>query len=187
MSAKNLGLAVIVFFCAIRGGTCGETPVADEYEIKAAMLANVFRLVDWPATKTGDAAAPFVIGIVSSGDMEAALGKTVAKMPGGKTSGGHQIAIRKISGVEGIEQCHVVFVGGSDRKRLQTIVQAIGSQPILTVGENDKFASSGGIVGLVIKDDRVQVEVNLAVAQSAGLSISSRLLRIATIRGSGTT
>lgn len=184
MRAKTSGFAAILFFCVALRGVGADAPVADEYEIKAAMLANVFRLVDWPAAKTGEVSTPFVIGIVSSDDMETALSKTIARMPGGKTPAGHPIVIRKISGVEAIDQCHVVFVGGSDRKRLQTVLQATGTQPILTVGESDKFASSGGIVGLVVRDDRIQVEVNLTAAQSTGLSVSSRLLRIATLRGS---
>jgi len=185
MSAKTLNLAAILFFVALPGGTRGETPMADEYEIKAAMLANVFKLVDWPASKSGDLSAPFVIGVAGSEDMETALGKTVAKMAGRKTPAGHAIVIRKISGAGGIDQYHAIFIGGSDRKRLQTIIQAVGTQPVLTIGESDKFTSLGGMVGLMVKDDRVQVEVNLPAAQSAGLSISSRLLRIATVIGGG--
>ncbi len=186
MSPKRFGTAAILLFSAVSVATRGDTPVADEYEIKAAMLANVFRLVDWPAAKAGEPAAPFVVGIVSSDDMENALEKTVAKMPGGKTAGGHPVLVRKIADFAGIDQCHAVFVGGSDRKRLIAVVQATGTQPILTIGESDKFAVSGGIIGLVVKDDHIQVEVNLAAAQAAGLSISSRLLRIATIRGGAT-
>lgn len=185
MNAKTAGMVAILFSCALAPGTQGETPVADEYEIKAAMLNSVFKLVDWPAGKTADGAAPFIVGVVDSEDMEAAL-KAVGKASGTKPPGGRPIAIRRISGVDGIEQCHAVFVGGSDRKRMQAILQAIGTQPILTIGETDKFLSWGGMVGLVVKGDRIQVEVNLATAQSAGLSVSSRLLRIATIRGSAT-
>jgi hypothetical protein len=186
MNAKTLILAAILFSFALPGGTFADTPIADEYEIKAAMLANVFKLVDWPAAKSGEVSAPFVIGIAGSEDMETALGKTVAKMGGRKTSAGHPIVIRKISAVEGIEQYHVIFIGGSDRKRLQAVIQGVGTQPILTIGESEKFAALGGMVGLIFKDDRIQVEVNLAAAQSAGLSISSRLLRIATVLAGGT-
>jgi hypothetical protein len=159
--------------------------MADEYEIKAEMLGNVFKLVDWPPAKIGDGTALFVIGIAGSDDMSAALSKAIAKRPGSRTASGHPIAIRKILGVEGIEQCHAIFVGGSDRKRFEIFIQAARSLAILTIGESDKFASAGGMVGLVEMDGHIQVEVNLGAAQSSGLSISSRLLRIATIRGGG--
>lgn len=186
MSAKTAALATALLLCGFCLEVRGDTTVADEYEIKAAMLANVFRLVDWPPGRSGDASAPFVVGIVSSDEMESALSHTVAKLGASKTASGQPVSIRRISGTEGIDQCHVIFIGGSDRKRVQAVLQAAGSQPVLTVGESDKFTDSGGIVSLVVKDDRVQVEVNLAAARSAGLSISSRLLRIASIRGGGT-
>jgi hypothetical protein len=185
MRAKTAGLATVLMLCAFSGGARAETPMADEYEIKAEMLASVFKLVDWPPAKIGDGTGPFVIGIAGSDDMSAALSKAIAKAPGGRTASGHPIAIRRISGVEEIEQCHVVFVGGSDHKRLRAILEAARSLPILTIGESDNFASSGGMVGLVEMEGHIQVEVNLSAAQSSGLSISSRLLRIAIIRGGG--
>ena len=185
MRAKTAGFATVLMWCAFAGGISGEMPTADEYEIKAEMLANVFKLVDWPSAKAGEVSAPYVIGITGSDDMSAALSKALAKMPGSRTASGHPIAIRRISGVEGIEQCHAIFVGGSDNKKLQAVIQTARSQPILTIGENDKFAGFGGMVALVEVDGHIQVEVNLNAAQSSGLSISSRLLRIATIRGGG--
>lgn len=184
MSAKIAVIATILSSCLFPWEAMGQTP-ADEYEIKAEMLTNVFKLVDWPAAKAGSPSAPFVVGIIGSDDMGQALGKAIARMSAATTLAGHPIEIRKMSGADGIEQCHAVFVGGSDRKRVQAIIQAAHGQPILTIGESDKFASSGGMVGLVVTDDRIQVEVNLAAAQSSGLSISSRLLRIATIRTGG--
>ena len=51
------------------------------------------------------------------------------------------------------------------------------------VGESDKFAALGGIVGLVIRDDRIQVEVNLDAARQTELKISSKLLAVATVIG----
>ena len=54
MSTKTFALTAIFLLAVLPGGTSGETPMADEYEIKAAMLSNVFRLVDWPASKSGE-------------------------------------------------------------------------------------------------------------------------------------
>src|SRR5579862_7762459 len=147
------------------------------------MLTNVLRLVEWPPAKTGEPSAPLIVGIVNSDDMEQAFRKAVGKMPGGRTSTGRPIVIRKLSGADGIAQCSVIFIGGSDRKRIDTWVEAIGGQPILTIGESDRFMSARGMLGLMLKEDHVQVEVNLAAAQAAGLQISSRLLRVAAIRG----
>lgn len=152
---------------------------ADEYEIKATLLANVLRLVDWPPVKGSDAQSPLIVGIAGSEEMEAALRKAAGR------SAGRALLVRRIAGVEGMEQCQAIFVGGTDRKRLSTIIQGVHSQAVLTLGESDRFMSEGGMVGLVLDDDHVKVLVNLNAAQATGLQISSRLLRIATIRGGG--
>lgn len=162
-----------------------QTSDADEYEVKAAMLVNVLKLVDWPASKATDTPA-LSICVVSSGDMEGALEHAVARASAGKSLTGRPMAVKKLAGIAGIAQCQAVFIGGSDKKRTQAAIQATGAQPILTVGESDSFTGSGGMIGLLANGDHVQVEVNLPVVQAAGLSVSSRLLRIATVRGGGT-
>jgi hypothetical protein len=56
---------------------------------------------------------------------------------------------------------------------------------VLTVGEDDRFIALGGMIDLMVRNDRVQIEVNLDVAQTSGLTISSRVLKIAIVRTGG--
>ena len=49
------------------------------------------------------------------------------------------------------------------------------------VAEVPGFARSGGIINFTIKEDKVRFEINPAAAQRANLTISSQLLRLATI------
>jgi len=53
--------------------------------------------------------------------------------------------------------------------------------PILTVGETPGFAERGGVIRLVLEDNKVRFEVNVDAAHQAGLTISSRLLTLARI------
>jgi hypothetical protein len=158
------------------------TLAADEYEIKASMLINVMRLVEWPA-RPSEAPPAFIVGISGSEDMDLALraaSEKSALLPG------RTLGIRKISTPADIPGCSLVFVGGSDRRRIEAAVQASSTQPILTLGESDRFMTSGGMIGLLVHDGRVAVQINLPAAQAAHLTISSRLLRLATIRTGGT-
>jgi len=50
---------------------------------------------------------------------------------------------------------------------------------MLTVGEGDDFPAAGGVIGLVIEDNKVRFDVNLEAAERAGLKISSKLLKLA--------
>ena len=152
---------------------------ADEYEIKAAMYINMLRLVEWPPGNHGDATAPLVIGVSGSEDMARAL-ETVAKSR--SAAAGRQITVRRISGTSGAEECHSVFIGGADRKKIEGMLAATAKDSVLTVGESDKFVSLGGMIALQLTDERIQIEVNLAVARGVGLNIGSQLLRIATVK-----
>ncbi len=55
------------------------------------------------------------------------------------------------------------------------------SAPVLTVGESNGFASEGGIVNLVLNDNKISMEINVAAAKKARLSISSKRLNLAKI------
>jgi hypothetical protein len=52
-------------------------------------------------------------------------------------------------------------------------------QPVLTVGEADNFLSEGGVIRLHLEQDKIRFDINVGVADSSHLKISSRLLLLA--------
>jgi hypothetical protein len=61
---------------------------------------------------------------------------------------------------------------------LPEILQRLQGASVLTVGEADRFARRGGMIGFVLEDNRVRLEVNRAAAEKAGLQLSSKLLAV---------
>jgi hypothetical protein len=150
---------------------------ADEYEIKAAMILNLTRFVEWPAARMGDGNAPFVIGILGHDP----FGKDLDKQLAGRSVGGHPVVIQRLVNGVHAETCHILFVTRGERRKLDEIAPVLAKASVLTVGDGDKFASSGSVFGLVLRESRVQLEVNLSAAQRNGLVVSSRLLKLATV------
>ena len=180
---KTLAIALIVLMVApISSAATSSNVAADEYEIKAAIYVNLLRLVDWPADKRGDISSPIVIGVSGSDDMARAL-EAIAQSK--SVSVGRRIVVRRISGIVELDECHSVFVGGGDRKRMEAALQTLGASPVLTVGEDERFVGLGGMIDLLLKEDRVRIEVNLDVLRNAGLTISSQLLKIAVVKTGG--
>jgi hypothetical protein len=69
---------------------------------------------------------------------------------------------------------------------MREILDKARSLPILTVGEDNAFAQNGGIINFVLKNGNVRLEVDLAAARQAGLTIHSRLLAVAdVVKGKG--
>ena len=57
------------------------------------------------------------------------------------------------------------------------------SASALAVGESDGFATRGGVINFFTEDRKLRFEINPEAARSAGLKISSRLLRLAVLVG----
>ena len=76
--------------------------------------------------------------------------------------------------------CEVLFVSASEERRLDHILDVVAGRGILTVGETDDFIERG-MIRFVLVQNRVRLHVNLAAAQEAGLTISSRLLSLADV------
>jgi len=158
-------------------GQGGEPVSAGEYEVKAAWLLNLARFVEWPAEKLGDPSAPFIIGIVGADP----FGGDLDKLAAGKTVAGRAVVIQRLSASQNIEKCHVLLVSRGERRTLQKESAALARASVLTVSDGDRSTASGSVVGFVMRDNRVQIEVNLAAAERHSLVVSSRLLRLVTV------
>jgi hypothetical protein len=56
---------------------------------------------------------------------------------------------------------------------------------VLTVGDFEGFTRRGGMIRFVTVGNKIRLRINLAAAQAANLTISSKLLRPAQIVGPG--
>lgn len=144
-----------------------------EYRVKAAMLYNFTRFVSWPsdALGSGPDLRVCVLGEDPFGDSLRALV--------GKPTGDKALAVRRSPGTADADGCPVVFIAASEAPRLSEILARLGQGAVLTVSDIDGFVESGGMIGMTLVGGKVRFEVNVAAAKRAGLSISSKLLKLA--------
>ena len=76
--------------------------------------------------------------------------------------------VKKVSSVEDIGECHILFVSRSEKKNLSEILIKIKDLPILTVADMKKFCQSGGIVNFITVKKKVRLEINVDAANRAG-------------------
>jgi hypothetical protein len=153
-----------------------ETDPALELRVKAAFLYNFARFVDWPASAFASADAPFVIGVFGDESIAQALEQIVK----GKSIGNRVIQTRRIPDATRIHPCQILFVSQSETQQVALVVTAVGSAPVLLVGESPGFVAAGGTIGFTKEEGRVRFEASTAAAARANLKISSKLLRLAT-------
>lgn len=155
-------------------------PVVREYEVKAAFLFNFAQYVEWPAEAFQSPATPIIIGILGDDPFGEALDRIVR----GETVRNRPIAIHRSRQIENLKHCHLLFVSKSERGRLARVFATLVGKHCLTVGETDRFAHNGGIINFRQQGANVRFEINLGAARQTGLTISSKLLRLASIVGS---
>jgi len=169
LAAVALGLAP--------GVAAQEPPTAIEYQVKAAFLYNFAKFVDWPPETFAREGAPFVIGVLSNEPFSEVLEQVVR----GKTVNGRSFDVRRLRDPAGAAACQMVFVGARETRLLAALLKAVRRTAVLTVGDGEAFTRQGGMMNFVVRDNRVRFEVNTDAAARSGLSISSKLLQLATI------
>lgn len=154
--------------------TSAGTGPHDELDVKAAMIYNFTKFVEWPEGAFENARAPFVIAYIG----DESIGKRLVTAVKGKQFGSRAYIIRRVA-PRGLDfRFHVLVVAD---KPAMTISQLsiCRDKPILMIGDTESFAKGGGHVGFVEDGRRIAFVINNRSAQASGLTISSKLLVLA--------
>lgn len=147
-------------------------PSLDEYQVKAAFLFNFAKFVDWPAQSFKSAGDPIQICLLGPNPFGKALSEAIA----GKSLGERKFALRQIADFSQAATCQMVWVGAQRKHALDAPLCGV-----LTVGDTDGFAASGGVIGFKVDGGKIKLEINLDAAEQSQLRISSKLLSLAQI------
>jgi len=151
-----------------------------EYQVKAVLLYPLTQFVGWPITAFATPEAPFVIGILGNDPFD----KTLDEVIHGEKASNRPIIIERYpkDKVEAAKKCHLLFVGMSERDNLRKIMAQLRDRPILTVSDSEGFIRSGGMIHLFKNsENKVRLRICLSVVKTNGLTVSSKLLRVAEI------
>lgn len=153
----------------------GETGSVSEYRLKAAFLFNFTQYVKWPDTAFAETNAPIIIGILGKDPFESLLDDTIR----GEKVQGRALKVRRSQRGEVLEGCHILFISASEKARLKDVLAVFRDRPVLTVSDIENFAARCGMIGFVLKERRLALQVNLDGTKRAGLRVDSRLLALA--------
>ena len=151
------------------GVTWGSTQESPEYTLKAAFLYNFIQFTEWPDT-VGDTLKVCVFGNDPFGDNLNRLN--------GKAAGKRLMAIYRTTRLADLKECHVVFVSRGNISQLPDILEIVKSKPVLTVADSPNAAKRGIMLNMETSQNKVIFDANMVLARHAGLSLSSRLLKL---------
>ncbi len=145
-----------------------------EYDVMAAFLYNLPQFIEWP----DDAADPRLLTVCIVGHDPFG---PVLDFLAGKQADGRPLRVRRLGPGVAPAGCPIVFVSASETGRTAPLLRSLYGAAVLTVGETTDFTRLGGVVRFFVGDERVHLEINVTAARSAGLSISAKLLSLASV------
>ena len=167
----RLMAAVIVFFPAWTVSAQGESI---EDDVKAAFLYNFTKYVDWPSSAFQDSSDSFRMCVAASPKFV----RTVETLITGETARGRPIKLVTPE-LANVHRCHVLFTGAREVSRFDGALRSLSGRPILTIGESQALFDQGAAILLVVDDRRVRFDIDVRAIEKAGLTVSSKLLRVA--------
>ncbi|MDF3029761.1 MAG: YfiR family protein [Moraxellaceae bacterium] len=168
-TACRAGIAVLAL---LAGGQATAKPSL-EYQLKAVFLYRFSQFVEWPQQAFASAQAPLSVCVLGDDPFGDYLDETVQ----GEVVKGHPLQVQRYRQVDEVGACHILFVSDSEQANLKGILESLRGRNILTVSNGDGFVRGGGIIGFMLEDRRIRLWINPEAARSAGLRISSKLLR----------
>jgi hypothetical protein len=146
-----------------------------EYLVKAAFLFNFVKFIEWPADRA--------IGLQSKIDI-CVLGDTpmshTANVFNAASTPKLALSLVQENNVNNIaSHCHVVFISKTRESNLPAILATLRNQPVLLVSDMEGFVQSGGMIGFVLSDNKIKIDVNKSSVTASGLRIDAQLLEIA--------
>ncbi len=167
----RVGIFSLVFILFTHSSLAGASV---EYKIKAAYIYNFTKFVTWPKTESNT----FNLCVLGKEPFGPLLNSIESR-----TALGLPIKLIRLEHFDASKRCHILFLGDAIRQDVREVIASAG---ILTVSEAKQFAKHGGMIGFVVKNGKVKLQINLNRAKQAGLEISAKLLEISeVIEGNG--
>lgn len=176
-SRRILVLAGVVLaaVCFLTACPLAQQPRPTESQVKAAYVFNFGKFVNWQGAQV-ETQDSFKICILGKDPLGAVLESTVA----GEQIGGKKITVERISKLPDDPVCSVMFISAAEASHVEAILAAARPLNVLTVSDMPHFAERGGMIGLVMQQDKIRFEVNRFAAEQSHLALSSELLKVAT-------
>lgn len=146
----------------------------EEYNAKALFIYNFTKYIEW---SNSDEFENFTIAVYRKCDIIEPL----KELANSKKIQNKKINISVIKGYDQELNCQVLFLPEFvSIESYINILKKLNRKNSLIISENKKLFQRGTMINFLIVDDKIKFEINMKSIESAGLKISSQLLKLAT-------
>lgn len=174
-AATSIGLArwrwpalCALAMCLLSSGPAAAQAVSPE-ALKAEVVYRVLMFVTWPAGREVPGRG-LQLCTLGEGRMEGALqglaGRPIRQL---------NVEVRRMGSGDSLAHCHLLYLAAP----LAALRPQIADLPLLVVSDVAAMFDQGAIINLQVEDGRIVFDVDLDAARHAGLTVSTKLLRLA--------
>lgn len=142
-----------------------------EVTLKVAFIYNFTQFTDWPA----DVGNTLNLCVTGKDPFGTALDILQGKMAAGRT-----LVLQRKNASDSLDKCHILFIAPSAMGNLGRLLDSLADNPTLTIADSPGASASGVALNMNVVKNKVTFEANLQAVRTAGLTLSSKLLRLAT-------
>lgn len=184
-NAKFLHKGLVLLCMAVLLGAmsvcrAGAREPASEESVKAAILFNLIRFVEWPVSAVPDPSAPWIVATFGQDALQKRMVEMAASA--GLSS---RVSVLEVGELGQLEDCRdgikVLYIARSAHKLIPQILDLLQARPVLTVGDDEGFVIRGGMMNYVRRNNRIRFDINLDQAEKSRLKMSSRLFSLARV------
>jgi hypothetical protein len=175
VAAEISSFVAAATWCAVALPACAQAPVS-AYDVESAYLFNFGKFVRYAHAEPETVRQSFDICIVG----EDPLGATLDELTAHERLDGKPVRVLRLKAAADARNCAIAYISASEGGHIESDLDALHGQPVLTVSDAPDFLKRGGMIQLIVAGHHVRFAVNLGAVERARLSLSSELLRVAT-------
>jgi hypothetical protein len=180
MSVRNCrilwGAVMMALFCSCLTARADDEAASRKYPLLSAYIYNFTQFTTFPASASHELFNVCVMG-------RDPFGATLDPIKN-RTVMGKKISVRRYSDTGAdVSACNVLFISKSASGDVHAILARLKNAPVLTMSEISGFSDEGGMVEFPSDDGRIGIVIGLPAVKAAGISISSKLLSLANVKG----
>jgi hypothetical protein len=176
---SNLARRPVVVLCCLLSLLIGLPAQAQNTAqarlLKAAFVYNFVKFTSWPSASFSSKNSPLTLCVIGSDRLSGDLHQL-----DGRPAKGRTLRVLSMSNQAELDACNIVYVGRSEDAGW---AGRLTGKPILSISQSRGSSRKGGIIELYEQKGKVRFIINRAAARTAGLQISSRLLKLADVIG----
>lgn len=170
ITVYRISILLLGFLLASCPAAQAELRQASEYDLKAVFILNFARFIDAPTDDNSE----YLICYAGGEEVKASLAALRGKKVGNRTVG-----IKYCTSEEEAHTAHLIFIAQTEQHRTKELLAAVHGKPILTIAEYPDFREQGGMIQLLIYQERIIFNVNLHAVRESGVRVHPQLLKLA--------